>query len=173
MIKLVYNNPVFSLQPFVCTECFATIDLKLKEVILDHKHEIRWHQRLQHFQQTLSQLDEATELFHQRVLSRIETQGLIKAFEFTYELAWNVIKDYFYYQGNTSITGSRDAIREAFQQGLITDDETWMEMIKSRNQTPHTYNEEIATEITHKIVDQYVTLFTHFKNKMEKIKNNG
>ena len=140
---------------------------------MDSKHDIRWQQRLQHFQQALLQLHEATELFNQRALSRIETQGLIKAFEFTYELAWNVIKDYFYYQGNTSITGSRDAIREAFQQGLIIDGETWMEMIKSRNKTSHTYNEETAIEIAQKIVHKYINLFIDFKNKMEEIKKNG
>lgn len=140
---------------------------------MDSNYDIRWHQRLQHFQQALLQLQEATELFNKRTLSRIETQGLIKAFEFTYELAWNVIKDYFYYQGNTSITGSRDAIREAFQKELILDGDTWMEMIKSRNKTSHTYNEETATEIANKIASKYFTLFIDFKNKMEEIKKNG
>ncbi len=44
----------------------------------------------------------------------LEEQRLIQAFEFTHELAWNVMKDYFEYQDNTSITGSRDATHEAF-----------------------------------------------------------
>jgi hypothetical protein len=44
-------------------------------------------------------------------LNELEEQGLIQAFEFTW--AWNVMKDYFEYQGNTTITGSRDATREA------------------------------------------------------------
>ena len=140
---------------------------------MNSTNDIRWHQRLQNFQKALLQLNEATELFHQRALSRIETQGLIKAFEFTYELAWNTIKDYFYYQGNTSITGSRDAIREAFQQGLIIDGQTWMEMIKSRNKTSHTYNQETATQIASKIVSTYVSLFIAFDKKMDEIKNNG
>lgn len=140
---------------------------------MNSTNDIRWHQRLQNFQKALLQLNEATELFNQRALSRIETQGLIKAFEFTYELAWNTIKDYFYYQGNTSITGSRDAIREAFQQGLIVDGQTWMEMIKSRNKTSHTYNLETATQIANKIVSTYVSLFIAFDKKMDKIKNNG
>ncbi len=140
---------------------------------MENEKDIRWHQRLQHFQQALYQLQEATELSKQRSLSRIETQGMIKAFEFTYELAWNVIKDYFYHQGNAGITGSRDAIREAFNKGLIEDGETWMEMIKSRNKTSHTYNEDIAIEIARKIVDAYVSLFDIFSKKMEKLKYNG
>ena len=33
------------------------------------------------------------------------------------------MKDYFLYQGNPEISGSRDAIRSAFKDGLITDGE--------------------------------------------------
>lgn len=140
---------------------------------MDRENDIRWHQRLQNFQKALSQLNEAAVIYRQRELSRIEKQGLIKAFEFTYELAWNVIKDYFYNQGNNNITGARDAIREAFRQGLIIDGETWMEMIISRNLTSHTYNEDTANEIASKIVNSYAILFTNFGQKMEQIKNNG
>jgi len=80
--------------------------------------DIRWKQRLSNYQRVLQQLSDAVALGKQRPLSNLEQQGLIKAFEFTHELAWNVMKDYFQYQGNSSITGSRDAIREAFQRDL-------------------------------------------------------
>lgn len=128
--------------------------------------DIRWEQRFSRYQQALLQLAEAVALYQQRPLSNIEQQGLIQAFEFTHELAWNVMKDYFVYQGNTSITGSRDAIREAFQKGLITDGENWMETIKSRNKTSHTYQQEIADEIAQKIAAIYFDLFQAFSNKM-------
>jgi nucleotidyltransferase substrate binding protein (TIGR01987 family) len=79
------------------------------------------------------------------------------------------MKDYFIYQGNTSITGSRDAIRESFNKGLITDGEGWMEMIMSRNRTSHTYNLEIANEIAEKIISQYTELFNDFLLYMKKL----
>jgi len=60
---------------------------------------------------------------------------LIQSFEFTHELAWNVIKDYSFYQRNPEIRGSRDAVREGFAMGLIAQGEVWMEMIKSKNET--------------------------------------
>jgi len=63
-----------------------------------------------------------------QVFEQYRKQGLIKSFEFTHELAWNVIKDFFFYQGNSSIMGSRDASREAFSKGLIDDGSTWMKM---------------------------------------------
>lgn len=70
-----------------------------------------------------------------------------------------MLKDYFLEQGNTSITGSKDAAREAFSKGLITDGAVWMEMIKSRNQTSHTYNMKIADQIANKIVESYFLAF--------------
>jgi nucleotidyltransferase substrate binding protein (TIGR01987 family) len=135
--------------------------------------DIRWQQRFQNFQKALQQLSKAVELSHQRALSELEKQGLIQAFEFTHELAWGVMKDYFAYQGNTSIMGSRDATREAFQNNLVTDGEGWMEMIQSRNQTSHTYNQEVADEIAEKVTALYHELFRAFEKRMLGLKNAG
>jgi nucleotidyltransferase substrate binding protein (TIGR01987 family) len=134
---------------------------------MEDSHNIRWKQRLSNYAKALAQLARAVELSTHRSLSELEKQGLIQAFEFTHELAWNVMKDYFSYQGNPSITGSRDAVREAFSKGLIMDGEGWMEMIISRNQTSHTYNIQIADEIVKKILDHYAVLFNLFLHKMQ------
>lgn len=130
------------------------------------KQDIRWLQRFSNFKTALCQLDSAVTLSKQRALSDLEQQGLIQAFEFTHELAWNVLKDYFEYQGASNITGSRDAVREAFQRGLLEDGEIWMEMIKSRNKTSHTYNRAVATEIVQKILQDYFEAFLNFEKKM-------
>jgi len=131
--------------------------------------DVRWRQRLANYRKALAQLDAAVNLAQSRELTDLERQGLIQAFEFTHELAWNVMKDYFDYQGNTDITGSRDAIREAFDKGLITDGEGWMEMIRSRNQTAHAYNEQVAAEISRRVVEQYQPLFQAFRARMEEL----
>lgn len=99
------------------------------------RQDVRWVQRL----------TSAVELAATRTLSDLEKQGLIQTFVF--ELTWNVMKDYFISQGNPDISGSRDAIRTAFKQGRVADGESWIEMIKSRNQTSHTYNEAVANAI--------------------------
>ncbi len=133
--------------------------------------DIRWTQRLQNYRKALSQLEKAVLLSRERDLSYLEIQGLIKAFEFTHELAWNVIKDYMEYQGDTSIKGSRDAARSAFRIGLISDGEGWMDMIQSRNKTTHTYNESTAEEIADNIIGRYFDLFKAFETKMESIRS--
>ncbi len=130
--------------------------------------DLRWIQRLSNFSRALIQLENAVHLANQRELTDLEKQGLIQAFEFTHELSWNLIKDYLTYQGATElITGSRDATREAFNRGLITNGETWMEMIKSRNKTYHTYVLNVAEDIVEKIRDLYFPLFKSFQSRME------
>ena len=117
--------------------------------------DIRWHQRLQNYRSAFNELDEAVALSNQRGLSKLEEQGLIQAFEYTYELAWNTIKDFYQNQGETGIQGSRDAIRLAFERGLIESGEQWMAMIKSRTLTSHTYNRETARLIADQILNNY------------------
>ena len=133
--------------------------------------DIRWQQRLSNFSKALAQLESAVNLSSQRPLSQLEKQGLIQAFEFTHELAWNLLKDYFAYQGTSNITGSRDASREAFNKQLITDGEGWMEMVKSCNQSSHTYNQATADEIAQKVTERYYPLFRQLEEKMEQLKS--
>lgn len=131
--------------------------------------DIRWQQRFSNYKKALDQLEKAINLANERDLSDIEQQGLLKAFEFTHELAWNVMKDFFEYQGNVSIKGSRDAIREAFATGLVEDGNIWMDTIKSRVQTVHAYDERTAREIATKVIEQYFPVFVDFKYKMESL----
>ena len=131
--------------------------------------DIRWQQRLANYRRALARLTSAVHLAAQRPLSELEQQGLIQAFEFTHELAWNVMKDYFFWQGTTGITGSRDATREAFNKEIIEDVEGWMEMLKSRNQTSHTYNQEIAENIVKLIIKSYHPLFIAFEKHMQNL----
>jgi len=95
----------------------------------------------------------------------------VKAFEFTHELAWNVMKDYFLYQGNSMIMGSRDAIREAFQNQMINDGSSWMDMIKTRNKAAHTYDEAMVDDVIQKTVEVYYSLFVDYEKVMQRLFN--
>lgn len=133
------------------------------------KKSIRWVERLENFKSALLQLQKAVTLAKTKPLSDLEKQGVIQAFEFTHELAWNVLKDYFEYQGTTSITGSRDASREAFNKDLISSGDVWMEMIKSRNLTSHTYNLKIAEDLVNKALNDYFLAFNELNQKMSSL----
>ncbi len=123
--------------------------------------DIRWKQRFSNFNKALEQLGEFKGIGEN--LNKFEKQGLIKAFEYTYELAWNTIKDYYEYQGESNMQGSRDVIQLAFNRGLIFDGEGWMQMLKDRNKTSHTYNQETAEEISSNILSRYFKLFKDFQ----------
>lgn len=127
--------------------------------------DIRWKQRFNNFVQAFRSLDEAVQLKKERGLSRLEQQGLIQGFEFTHELAWNVLKNYLEEQGITGLIGSKDSTREAFKRGVIEDGEVWMEMIHSRNLTSHAYDEQIANQIATAISDQFHPCFKQFSKK--------
>jgi nucleotidyltransferase substrate binding protein (TIGR01987 family) len=129
--------------------------------------DIRWLQRLAHFTKALGQL---TKFIEKGSLNEFEEQGLIQAFEYTYELAWTTIKDYFEAQGETDIHGSRDALRLAFKRGVIEDGETWMRMIRSRTLTSQTYNEDLAKEIAADVVTGYYPEFVRLCARLESLR---
>lgn len=128
--------------------------------------DVRWLQRLSNFQKALAQLDEAVQLMGLRSLSRLEKQGVIQGFEYTYQLAWNTLKDFLLWQGLEGIVGSRDAIREGFSNGLISDGHGWMSMLTDRNRTSHTYNEEIAEAILDNIQKRHHPLLRELERTL-------
>lgn len=128
--------------------------------------DIRWQQRFTNFKKAFAQLDEAVAL---PAYSKLEQQGLIKGFEITYELAWNTLKDLLQEQGYTGILGSKDTFRLGNQVGLLTNGDIWMEMVKSRNATSHTYDESTANEITEVIRNSYFFAFSTLISTLEDI----
>ena len=135
------------------------------------KKDVRWIQRCSNYQKALSQLQNGINLAEKRKLTDLEQQGLIQAFEFTHELAWKTLKDFLEEQGNREIYGSKDTTRTAFKLGLITNGEVWMDMIKSRNQTFHTYNEITANEIVNAVKGVYGREFTILLHKLNELKD--
>jgi len=129
--------------------------------------DIRWKQRFDHFKRALRQLTQAVELSQQRPLSNLEQQGLIQGFEFTHELAWNVLKDFLEYEGMQGLIGSRSVSREAFKRGLIQDGQAWIDMIEGRNLSSHTYNEDTANQLAQAILHSYYPHFVMLQAEMQ------
>ncbi|GAB3563865.1 nucleotidyltransferase substrate binding protein [Spirosoma luteolum] len=150
---------------------------------MDAHQDIRWQQRFANYNRAFAKLDQAVTrikatYYRNDVLQEdlfddadeLIKEGLIQRFEYTHELAWNVMKDFLMDRGTTPIYGSRDATREAFSTGLLDNGEVWMAMIASRNKTSHTYNQATADEIFLHILDFYHPAFLHFQNVMEQKK---
>ena len=139
-------------------------------IIFMATQDIRWIQRFNHFTKALLQLKEGVVLAQERPLSKLEEQGLIQAFEFTHELAWNTLKDFLEERGVQNLYGSRDTTREAFKTGLIVNGQAWMNMIQSRNLTSHTYDEATAAEIVSAVRATYFAEFEALRIKLDGLK---
>lgn len=133
--------------------------------------DIRWQQRLENFSKALALLNEAAEIVTRQVeyssdMLDLLREGLIQRFEYTLELAWNVMKDYAAYQGFVDVRGSRDAIRYALSVDLI-DDRNWMRTIEDRNQSSHNYDSAVAESIMTRVIGCYLPLFNKFEDTMK------
>ena len=128
----------------------------------------RWEQKLNSYRKALGRLVEVVNVMKVRQLNDFEADGLIQRFEFTFELAWKLMKSYADYQGaDKEIMGSRDAVRWAFENKLIEDSDVWMEMIKRRNDTSHNYDEDTAADVVVRVKDAYLHAFVGFYDKMK------
>jgi len=127
---------------------------------------VRWKQRFQNYKKALYTVKSAVELAANRGLSDLEKQGLIQGFEFTFELTWNVMKDYPEDQGINGIIGSKGAVRHAFDNGLIEDRQLWMDMIKDRNLASYSYDEKTAEDLVTAIINAYYPHLAKFAEKM-------
>ena len=63
--------------------------------------------------------------------------------------------------------GPRPVLRQSFQNGYIEDGQEWLDMLDSRNKTSHTYDEEVAEQITRDIAEKYYPLFKKLINTFE------
>ena len=116
---------------------------------------IRWKQRLQQFTKAEQRLSEALADGYE-VLSRLEQEGVIQRFEYTYELAWKVLKDLLFYEG-FDVKTPREVIRQAFEAEYLNEDdaETALDALDKRNLLTHTYEEETMLEALELIQSQF------------------
>ncbi len=130
------------------------------------EEDIRWIQRFSNFERAFLLLQDSLKT---EPLSILERAGLIQFFEMTFELAWKLLKDYEETEGFIVKT-PREAIKQAFQSGLISNGHDWIDALQDRNLTAHTYNEETAIAVETKIRSKYFQLleevYAYFKNKI-------
>lgn len=101
----------------------------------------RWLYRLENYGRAFSLLREAMEIMDSRPLTQLEKEGVIQRFEFTWELAWKLLKDYLEASGVALETITPAAvIRAGFAAKIIQEGDIWMQALDARNKMSHTYN---------------------------------
>ncbi len=96
--------------------------------------------------------------------------GIIKNFEFVYELTWKSLKHLLSLEGKEAYT-PREVFEAAFEFNIIADEQIWPNIMKDRNLTVHTYDQKFANEMYERILKSYFTVFkkTHDVIKVRKL----
>lgn len=135
--------------------------------------DIRWKHRFANYKKAHASLNKkASAFFGEKsgggIEGEIAVEALVKCFEFTFELAWQTMKDYISYKGYVKeIYGSRDSIKAAQEFALIEDGQIWIDMVDDRNRAAHAYDERNAKDLARRVVERYRAEFVQFEEKME------
>ena len=110
---------------------------------------------LQLFGDAIARLDEALLAMGEYPTVTVVRDGLIKRFEFTYEMAIRCLRSRLRRGAHPDAGryGYRTTIRVSADAGLIDDPEAWMGYTNSRQSTTHDYNEPVAVSIAANIPD--------------------
>lgn len=126
--------------------------------------DIRWKQRFQNYEKAFLLIKRTLEIQNP---SEAEKGGIIQFYEMAFELAWKLMKDYLEEVGYT-VNSPREAIKQAFQAGIIKDGQKWIEALEDRNLTTHTYDESIAEKVVSAIRTLYFPILMQLYSFMKK-----
>ena len=120
----------------------------------------RWVYRFDNYKRAFLLLREAIEIMEERDLTQLEKEGVIQRFEYTWELAWKVLKDFLENEGVTldRVTPS-SVIKAAFEAKIVSDGDNWMRALDARNKMSHTYNLKKFEDVIKDIQSCYLKLF--------------
>lgn len=123
------------------------------------QEDIRWKQRFSNFQRAFMLLREMRER-EVESFTQLEKEGAIQRFEFAFELAWKVLKDYLEAEGvQLESNTPRQVIKQAFAAGLLQDAQTWIDIMLLRNMLSHTYDLQVFEKALHTIRGDYFAAF--------------
>lgn len=107
---------------------------------------------IQEFFQKVEKALKALEVVVQKPMDedRTKIDATIQRFEFTIELFWKLLKKLLFSKG-VSTQYPRDILQQAYAGNLIDDKQVWLKMMNDRNQTSHTYDEDLTNQIYERI----------------------
>ena len=146
-------DAVFLKQRHLGTPFYSNI-MREGKVIVD-----KFGIKLENFQKALARLREGIGETEQSESLTLR-DGCIQRFEFTAELAWKAAREYLLQQGLQDINSPKPVMREAFHNGLVSDEQGWLQLLQDRNLTSHLYDEQEADEIFLRIKQQHLLLLT-------------
>ncbi len=122
----------------------------------------RWIYRFDNYKRAFLLLREAMEITESRALTQLEKEGIIQRFEYTWELAWKVLKDYLEHKGVVFETITPAAVvKAAFAAKIIENGDIWMRALDARNKMSHTYNLKTFEQVISDIQSHYLSVLDY------------
>ncbi len=138
------------------------------------EHDVRWMQRFSNFSRAFMLLREVLDSTDDVLsLEAIVKEGIIQRFEYTFELAWNTLKDKMIADGLLiERVSPKYVFKAAYQGRYIEEVEIWIEMANDRNLMSHTYDFAKFDEVVVKLKERYLSLlnslYSYFNSELEK-----
>jgi nucleotidyltransferase substrate binding protein (TIGR01987 family) len=120
---------------------------------------------LRNYEKALSKL---REFVAEPVVNDRDRAGIIKAFRFTFELAWKtfqkVAKDELIDLGEP-----KTVIKQAFKMDFIDNkyEAQWIQMLEDRNLMSHTYREDLSLLVSERVKNTYVEAFNESLQRLK------
>nr|WP_286183325.1 HI0074 family nucleotidyltransferase substrate-binding subunit [Bacillus sp. ISL-55] len=116
-------------------------------------------------EQAITRLEEA---LAEDLSNSLLVDGTIQRFEFTIELYWKTLKRILTSEGIETRT-PKETLKEAYQIGWLQNETAWLQMLKDRNETSHTYDEEAALRILQNIKEYFPEMKTTLRILRKKV----
>ena len=128
--------------------------------------EVRWRQRLTNFGRACALLAEI-DGYPVEVTPEIVREGFVQRFEIAFDLAWKPLSDYLEHEGIAVRPTPRAVIKEAYQARVIGDGQLFMDMLETRNEMSHRYDEAAFDQAFLKIRDSYAAALAALCQRLE------
>lgn len=113
----------------------------------------RWKQRFDNYSRALDNLQAGLALGQ---WNAFEKQGVIKAFELCYELAWKTLQDLLLERELIDDAGGpRAVLRAAVEAGWLADQDLWSRIHEGRNRAAHVYDSAKSDLLFTEIAGQF------------------
>ncbi|MBR6178991.1 MAG: HI0074 family nucleotidyltransferase substrate-binding subunit [Bacteroidales bacterium] len=129
----------------------------------------RWIQRYANYHKACGLLIQLTEERDFDSLSKLETEGLVQRFEYTFELAWKVLQDILLFSGYEFAPGPKGSIKTAFEAGFITNHDGWCQMLRSRLKIKDLFDENDINSMARTIYFDYAPLLKALDTKLSSL----
>ena len=113
-------------------------------------------------------LNKLNQFVAQGIKDELDRAGLIQGFEFVFEQAWKAIQKKGT-EDSVAINSPKQAFSWAIELRWIErqDEALWIQILNDRNQTTHTYKEDLAKSVADHVARLYAPAFASLLEKMK------